>query len=474
MDLEVVKQNAVVWSRDFLKSWRTAWGVASPAVQKEVAKTFGTFLQLPVRVHALVRSDADVPVVAFAVVFLESHGVSDDFGVTVLDAPATDGWIQSISGSLEQFWQNIRTNWFSGRVADPSLEPFHVRVYPVDGEARGRALIVPGGPDDLGAEIMVAAQFATINSITTVTATSVTADPAPQHLFGLHEARERTAIERWLFGHCDDFMSLMGLHSGWWCALSPLRTEVFGSGDGDVDILAGPLDFDFDATEWKERLRVESSKHRLATDRSFIVRLATNSAAAEGHVTWPPRTDHTIAWEVKASRYSDAGWQTTHLNEGRRVKAQLRLLLDRGVDRVGFLHLVATAPRDRRSGNTWLAAGRDVDSALATIAPIFDPNELPACAYLAAVLGAIDKGEEDFEGAAGATLLQRPSTNPASATARTEWRERLRERLSSMPRPGALRTLVLRCERCGEWRHSGISRGQAVCPCPSTGGPRSR
>ncbi len=205
----------------------------------------------------------------------------------------------------------------------------------------------------------------------------------------------------------------------------------------------------------------------LPTDRSWSINRASLDAAQEGHVLWPPKMDHVIAWEAKVSRFSDDGWQSTHLGEGKRVKAQLRVPLQRGVNRVGFIHIVATRPRDASGGNPWLAAGADVDGALSSFDRIFEPEDLPGVAYVCVVLGAVAKGQEDFEGAGGAVTIQDASENPLAATAPSEWRDQLRERLGNLPKPRSVRTFVMRCAKCGTWRHSSISTARAWCACGS-------
>ncbi|MGH7297375.1 MAG: hypothetical protein ACRELB_20735 [Polyangiaceae bacterium] len=329
--------------------------------------------------------------------------------------------------------------------------------------------MVPGGPADLNVDALVQFCFRAPERPIAPTP-SAGALPAPRHLYGLGQDREDVAIERWMFGHCEDLLAALGLPFGWWCGLWLVRDEVFADGDhGDLDLLAGPLDFDFDHDELEARVRDETRRRPLAQPPSLIRNSAIMRAAREGHVVWPPSMDTVVECEVKASYYDHAGWHRTHVGDRVGVMGQLQYVRRHGVDRVALLHLGATTPRGSGPENPVLTAAKDVSDALASLPRIFDPAELPDCGYFAGLFGAMERAEEWFEGVnSGLVVAQQATLNPLANRA-AAWRERLRERLAALPRPTSLRTFVQRCDRCKGWRHAASATDEwSPCPCPKT------
>ena len=81
------------------------------------------------------------------------------------------------------------------------------------------------------------------------------------YLSDLGSDRERVAIDRWCFGHFQELLAAVGLRRGWWCGFGLSRHDVFGIGDGDVDIVAGPIELTWSPKNRKEVIREQAAKY---------------------------------------------------------------------------------------------------------------------------------------------------------------------------------------------------------------------
>lgn len=287
------------------------------------------------------------------------------------------------------------------------------------------------------------------------------------HIFKLGIERERTAVRRWLQVGGAQLLRELGLPGSWWCGLFLPRKDVFGEiTDGDIDLLAGPLEFELNDEQWQACVAQESRRWPLGAARMNVINSALLRSAEEGLIRWPPRMDAVVACEVKASwfRPHPATWKATHKGEAARVKGQIRLLIDRGIDRVGFLHLGATEPREIGRMNPWLQAAADAAEAEDRFELLFSPAEVPTCGYFTAVMGSVPFAPEDTSGAGGVLRVhQLCSPNHAKTQG---WRTQLQLRLAQLPRPTWPTAFVLVCPSCANWNLCATPRG-TPCPCLS-------
>ena len=459
-----VEQAADDWARRFLQAWRAAWQRATPAVRAYVS-TFFLTLESPVQVRVLVCTEDDAPVVAFALVVRQDRDVAERISVEAAKlVNQSDGFIGSIARSLLQQWSTMRGNWLPERGPEPPLRPWQLRMgNAMDGSSCH--LSVPGPPGDLDIEDFLDHWF----KLPTPPLPDLEVRRAPPvHLYDREQEREGLLFERWLYLESAQFLQALGLPGRWWCGLFLDRADVFGTADsGDIDFIAGPLEFDLTPEAWVPYVKHEAAKCLLATQPSWYVAAAAQRAVDEGHVVWPPRVDFLVSGEVKASWF-DGEWHQTHKRAKRRLAGQLRYSLDRGVDHVAFLHLGVTKPKS----HSWLDAGGQLDQAMSGFPEVVGPDGLRSCAQFRAAIGALLQDEEHHEAAMSPFVTIAPVVeNPARLTADRAWRMGLQERLGRLPPPRHFRTFIRGCSSCKEWRHTGAISSEHQCRC---GGRRRR
>lgn len=271
------------------------------------------------------------------------------------------------------------------------------------------------------------------------------------------------ALRRWLPLFGADLMAALGLPDLWWCGLNLPRSELFGSGNGDVDVIAGPLEFSLSATEWDVRVRAEQQAWGHDSHPSWWRLGAAHRAAEQGLLRWPPCMDTVVGCEVKASWFSarTMGWKATHAREGRRTAGQLRLLLERGLNRVALLHLGVTEPYDHPSANPWMAAAILADHAMTSMPRLIDHADLPEAGDFKALIGAVGHKMESEAGAGGRlVVLQAAQVNHRLPLS---WRNTLQAGLARCSAPRTFRTFVQTCCHCRGWFTSPSSL-EPSCP----------
>ena len=440
------------WFTDLVLAWRQAWETAPEPIRACVATSL-CYLGAPVQGWIYVRRDRVTSIEA-TLILLRRDGARPD-GETMALFVEDDGAIQGdapkvdwILNRLERSWSNMRANWTPGRPADPPPEPREFLQQRMDREIPMTVWEVPGNLAGVDIQKLVGHIFREEQE-------PGAAPPSRKeepHIFELREEREPVAVDRWLNLNASQLFRALGLSDFWWCALRLPRKDVFAdTRDGDIDILAGPLEFDMREEEWRTRIDGESQRRPLSTAHSNIETFAVLRATAEGLIQWPPNLDTLVACEAKASwfRPDAQQWKATHAGEAARVKGQLKRLLQEGFDRVGFLHIGATQPRDVGIINPWLQSAADATDGEDKLMPIYAPADMPLCGYFTTVLGAVPFAAEHMSGA-GSALRVRQACLPNPAPTQ-QWREQLRQRLAQLPKPTSPTTFILSCPDCGRW-----------------------
>lgn len=275
-------------------------------------------------------------------------------------------------------------------------------------------------------------------------------------------------MARWCFGHTDELLKSLGFEHGWWCGLSLARADLFGDdSSGDVDLIAGPVRLQLSKGEWQARLSAANSKYT----SQLAVAMAIHDACEDGLIEWPPPVELIIACEFKAS-YFRGRWRATHTSTGalRRIKGQLKYLVEKGVDLISFAHLGAVAASAPGEPNL-VSIEQRLDDAWGSFPCAFEPDDMPGIGYFKAAMAAAPDVTEEFGGVhSWLEAIRAPGLQP-SAVQNGDWRSNLRAKLSQLPRPRYFRTFILPCQVCGTWRHSATA-DQARVPCSCGGSSR--
>jgi len=278
----------------------------------------------------------------------------------------------------------------------------------------------------------------------------------PQLRFG--PTRERFLFEDWAFGNGRDFLATLGLTGGWWCALNLPRNELFEErSSGDVDLLAGPLGLSIGAHDFYLMVR-DARKTSPGASTAVHLNAALTRAGTEGLVKWPPEIGYTLAVEVKASHYDGAHWKAQHIREGGKILGALRKRQELGVNDVVFMHLGIVTPTTNvdEMERLFADAGRSFPR-------VFEARDLNGAGYYRRLMAGVERGGNTVWGAEGGGWVCFPE--PREFT-RQSWHSTLRDRLAKLPPPQFLRTFVVGCHACGQWRHSGSANPTGlVCTC---------
>lgn len=184
-------------------------------------------------------------------------------------------------------------------------------------------------------------------------------------LFQAREDRERLSVARWLSSPFDvrDLVREAGFPAGMpiWIGLCLSRSKLFAdeSMSGDVDVLIGGLSWM--RTPEEHRGAIDRVRRTLRSEAHFeyLAWLADHEAVAAGKLQWSDPLERVAAIEAKASWFDrDRGvWKSTHVDSGRKISGQLRVLRDAGVDTVSLFHITNVAPQASLDHAWFHAAG---------------------------------------------------------------------------------------------------------------------
>lgn len=232
---------------------------------------------------------------------------------------------------------------------------------------------------------------------------------------------------------------------------------------GDVDILAGPLNWTDPRqfTTFVDRERADHPDWHVAWNHE----LAARKAAREGGIQWPPFFGHLIGVEAKCAYLPRSAPQVTanslkstksQLGQIRKIRNEVAKLLELGLDHVLLLDIIANPPVSGPDGGAWISALAVADTsaeAMRTVLTTRLPYDSEAAHWVWS-LGSVAGGDESRRGAGAPVVLRTSKGNSRLAISvttqakRKDVEQRLRAILSTFDRPTVFPALFLDCQRC--------------------------
>jgi hypothetical protein len=216
--------------------------------------------------------------------------------------------------------------------------------------------------------------------------------------------------------HKEYLLSQLGLGSLCWIVMEVDNIHLVPSVIGEVDILAGPLEFR-DPEEFQRALNRERTQ-RPDWHVSLHEILAAKEVSEAGGILWPPTSAYVVGVEVKCAYFSDrlhsAKDSRSHVKD---IRKQVTRLEKMGVDRTALPDVIANSPRDGVNSNPWFEAAGRAHNSRREMKNIFEAR-LPggtAAAQFVWSVGAVVGGDQRIRGA-GVRMMLRPGLmNPALA-----------------------------------------------------------
>lgn len=236
-----------------------------------------------------------------------------------------------------------------------------------------------------------------------------------------------------------------------WYVLRCKKQRLGLPGDGEIDLIAGPLEFK-DQAEFVSHF-VEARKERYDWHPIQVALLTATKMAEKGRIKWPPSTNKLVAIEAQCD------FKSTQTSEFQAAHTRTRILslLRMGFDRVALLDVIANSPVSGLDGQAWFTALNVADLSRRALASDLKnrlPVNSPAGHYVWSI-GSVAGGDGTERGAGSPVELQLAMQNPLLKdeevkACRTAINERLHHELGKLPAPRSLRAIFVDCEKCGE------------------------
>ncbi len=255
-----------------------------------------------------------------------------------------------------------------------------------------------------------------------------------------------------------------------WFLLFAKKQRLLRTVEGDIDLLAGPLQWN-DPLEFEAKLG-EERKIKVGWHETWPPIFAAMSVARNGGIKWPPTLDHLVAIEAKcaylnpqAEGISRESMKSTKASKPRvrRIRGKLESLLEMGFDSVGLLDIIANSPVSGVDGGAWFVALDVADRSkrvmLTDLANRLSEDS-PVGHYVWSA-GAVVGGNESRRGAGAPEQLRPSLPNPllvqeTRRICRHEVQVNLHNELEAIPAPLNLRVILEDCQSCGKI-HSDLS-----------------
>ena len=230
------------------------------------------------------------------------------------------------------------------------------------------------------------------------------------------QERESEAI-RHIVGsfHRDLLLRPFGFDDLTWIIVEALKSKLTPGIVGDVDILAGNLDFK-DWSAYREALAEIEGKyphypHVLKTQ------LAGKSVSEAGGLQWPPEPVFVAGIEVKCAYFTDrlrASKSSESKIDG--IRKQIDWLDRMGLDNCALLDVIGNEPAYQESGG-FLGALARADRSLEAAVSVLNGRlrEHSKAGHFVWAVGSVGAGDEGMRGAGALELVRQPERNPLLA-----------------------------------------------------------
>lgn len=227
------------------------------------------------------------------------------------------------------------------------------------------------------------------------------------------QERESEAI-RHLVGSFqkDILLRAFGLDDLTWIIIEALKPQLTPGISGDVDILAGNLDFKDWAAYRAALATIETSHPHFP--HALRRQLAGKMVSEADGLAWPPVPSFVVGIEVKCAYFTtelEAAKSSAQKVKG--IRKQVDWLGRMGLDHFGLLDVIGNQPSFKKDGGYLGALERSVQSQTAMWSILAErlPPESRAAHFVWSA-GAVGGGDERIRGTGQPLLLRKPRANP--------------------------------------------------------------
>lgn len=279
------------------------------------------------------------------------------------------------------------------------------------------------------------------------------------HIVAVDDNDRETEATRHFLSHLffrSDLLNALGMDSLTWVVMEAQKPHLIPGHFGDVDILAGNLEFK-DPNQFVAELRGAEQKWSGMQEAALQDYACKGVTEADG-LKWPPVSSRVVAVEVKCSYFTQSDGPQSEKDSPKKVKklrCRMDLLLKMGLDQVALLDVIGNDPTEG-PGAFIEAAGRAYDS-LKAFQPIIEarlPNDTTAAQFCWPV-GSVFGGDEGMRGTGGLRQIRPGLQNPLVAAGdettmrnRATLIESVSQLLASIPAPRYCPVFFIDCRKC--------------------------
>lgn len=252
-------------------------------------------------------------------------------------------------------------------------------------------------------------------------------------------------------------LTALGMDGLTWVIMEAQKPSLIPGLFGDVDILAGNLEFsdveDFIAALAEVRQQHPDMNEPLQQD------LACKKVTEANGLRWPPLSSRMVGVEVKCGYFDrEDGPQSTKSSPKKvdGIRGQIERLFEMGLDMVALLDVIGNDPADGPSA--YLDAARRARGSVRAFQPIIEARlpEGTAAAQFCWPVGSVFNRDERFSGAGGLLTVRSGLANPLVQDAqeptmsnRRAMIQNICRMLGTIPRPRHCPVFFVDCQVCG-------------------------